>query len=86
LRARFEHSAATGDALPGQPYAEGRWGLANTYLAGLHATTVTQVKNLATRYRGRLTIGAHAPLNTPINGGLHGQPWRERSTSTKQPR
>jgi hypothetical protein len=77
LKALFDHSAASGTPLPGQPYADGRWGLANTYLAGLHATSIAHVKNLAARYRGRLTIGTAAPLHTPISGRLHARAWRE---------
>jgi len=68
--------AATGQILlPGRSTSAEGTTVAATYLAGMHATSAEHVTYLLSR-RPALTASRSSPLNSPIKGRLHDQPWK----------
>jgi hypothetical protein len=75
LIAMLEFHADQGVPLPGVVRA-GELQVAVTYLAATHQTSIRHVKNLMKRRSSRLTAVAGTSLGTPVNGLVHGRPWK----------
>ncbi len=74
LHALLDDHARTGTPLPGER-VKGRLSVAVSYLAAMTGASLVQTGN-ALRRRTRLSTTEAAPLDIPITGVLHGQPWR----------
>ncbi len=75
LRAFLDEWVTEHGELPGG-VARGRRGLAAQYLAGMFETSERHVKYEAAKYRERnRPVGLDAPLESPVNGMIHGRKW-----------
>jgi len=84
LRQLFDRYRAENRPLPGGVY-RGRHVVARAYLAGRTSASPGQVRRAVTKHAGDLPVADEAALDTPINGLLHGQPWKPHITFHEAP-
>ncbi len=75
LRRLIEEHAAENRPLPGSVYL-GRHLAARSYLAGLTGASIGQVHRALREHARGVPVSTETPLDTPIHGRLHGQPWK----------